>query len=135
MDAVTIMTAVNNLNMVNTLNMLAVQDENSFIVTENGDPGLQDPEEEFQLAQPAGGAAQESHRRTGRSHRGGVRRCAAEPGGYLSQAQARQLHFRRLHRRGQDGAGEAALPKTVRHPGCADPSGICRNKTKLFKET
>lgn len=28
MDAVTIMTAVNNLNMVNTLNMLAVQDEN-----------------------------------------------------------------------------------------------------------
>lgn len=33
MDAVTIMTAVNNLNMVNTLNMLAVQDENSFIVT------------------------------------------------------------------------------------------------------
>ena len=36
MDAVTIMTAVNNLNMVNTLNMLAVQDENSFIVTENG---------------------------------------------------------------------------------------------------
>ena len=34
MDAVTIMTAVNNLNMVNTLNMLAVQDENSFIVTE-----------------------------------------------------------------------------------------------------
>ena len=35
MDAVTIMTAVNNLNMVNTLNMLAVQDENSFIVTEN----------------------------------------------------------------------------------------------------
>ena len=36
MDAVTIMTAVNNLNMVNTLYMLAVQDENSFIVTENG---------------------------------------------------------------------------------------------------
>lgn len=36
MDAVTIMTAVNNLNMVNTLNMLAVQDENSFIVTANG---------------------------------------------------------------------------------------------------
>ena len=36
MDAVTIMTAVNNLNMVNSLNMLAVQDENSFIVTENG---------------------------------------------------------------------------------------------------
>ena len=36
MDAVTIMTAVNNLNMVNTLNMLAAQDENSFIVTENG---------------------------------------------------------------------------------------------------
>ncbi len=34
MDAVTIMTAVNNLNMVNTLNMLAVQDENSFIVRE-----------------------------------------------------------------------------------------------------
>ena len=36
MDAVTIMTAVNNLNMVTTLNMLAVQNEDAFIVTENG---------------------------------------------------------------------------------------------------
>lgn len=33
---ITTMAAVNYLNMVNTWNMLAVQDENSFIVTENG---------------------------------------------------------------------------------------------------
>lgn len=36
MDIATTMAAVNYFNMVNTLNMLAVQDENSFIVTENG---------------------------------------------------------------------------------------------------
>ena len=36
MDAVTFIIFVYNLNMVNTLKMLAVQDENSFIVTENG---------------------------------------------------------------------------------------------------
>lgn len=36
MDITTTMAAVNYLNMVNTWNMLAVQDENSFIVTENG---------------------------------------------------------------------------------------------------
>ncbi len=87
------------------------------------DPGLQDPGGGIPAAQPAGGAAQESHRRTGRSHRGGGRRRAAEPGGHLPQAQARQLHFRRLHRRGQDGAGEAAGRGPVQHPGRADPSG------------
>ena len=36
MDIATTMAAVNYFNMVNTWNMLAVQDENSFIVTENG---------------------------------------------------------------------------------------------------
>ena len=36
MDVVTTMAAVNNLNMVNTLNLLAVQNEDAFIVTENG---------------------------------------------------------------------------------------------------
>lgn len=36
MDITTTMAAVNYFNMVNTWNMLAVQDENSFIVTENG---------------------------------------------------------------------------------------------------
>lgn len=36
MDIATTMAAVNYFNMVNTWNMLAVQDDNSFIVTENG---------------------------------------------------------------------------------------------------
>lgn len=36
MDIATTMAAVNYFNMVNIWNMLAVQDENSFIVTENG---------------------------------------------------------------------------------------------------
>ena len=36
MDIATTTAAVNYFNMVNTWNMLAVQDENSFIVTENG---------------------------------------------------------------------------------------------------
>ena len=36
MDIATTMAAVNYFNMVNTWNMLAVQEENSFIVTENG---------------------------------------------------------------------------------------------------
>ena len=36
MDVVTTMAAANYLNMVNTLSILAVQDENTFIVTENG---------------------------------------------------------------------------------------------------
>lgn len=36
MDIATTMAAVNYFNMVNTWNMQAVQDENSFIVTENG---------------------------------------------------------------------------------------------------
>ncbi len=84
-------------------------------------------EEEFQRLSRAGAAPQAPHRRrAGRSHCGGVCRRAAEPGGYLSQAQAGELHLRR-----PTGVGKTELVKQLavdlfNAPESADPAGYVR---------
>ncbi len=46
--------------------------------------------------------------------------------GISPQAQACQLHLRGSHRRGQDGAGQAAGSGPLQHAGRPDPSGYVR---------
>ena len=53
----------------------------------------------------------------------GVRRHQAQPGGPAVQARALLVHLRGQHRRGQDGAGEAAGHGPVLRAGEPDPAG------------
>ena len=64
------------------------------------DSRFPDPGAGVPAPQPAGAASQGPHHRPGRGGVCGVCRRAAQPGGNLPQAQARQLYLCRSHRRG-----------------------------------
>ena len=85
-------------------------------------PASQHPRGRVQAPERAGRPPEKAHHRAGRGRGRGRRGHPPRARGHQPEAQARELHFRRPHRRGQDGAGQAACRRPFRLARLAHPS-------------
>ena len=97
-------------------------------------PCLQGAGERAEQACPYRGTSESQNHRPGRGCGPGFRRHPAQPGADKPPPPPCLLHFRGIHRRGQDRAGQGARRRTVRHARNPHPPGYVRihGETRRF---